>query len=105
MESRFQWVEIRPGLSRLIDTEKLPEETRAAFNITSDYAGYSCPITGNWVEGRAAHRENLKRTGCRVLERGERQDMLRRKQYANEALARHVSETTQRILHERYGDA
>lgn len=41
--------------------------------VAKDYEGYSCPVTGKWVEGRTAHRENLKRHGCRLLERGERE--------------------------------
>jgi putative FmdB family regulatory protein len=42
-----------------------------AARITPDYAGYHCPVTGKWVEGRVAHEENLKRHGCRLLEPGE----------------------------------
>lgn len=41
--------------------------------IVKDYPGYECPATGCWIEGRRAHEENLKRTGCRILEPGERQ--------------------------------
>lgn len=41
--------------------------------VRPDYAGYTCPITGDWIEGRRAHIENLKKHGCRVLERGERE--------------------------------
>lgn len=43
----------------------------AAPRVQTDYAGYTCPITGKWVEGRRAHEENLKRHGCRVYESGE----------------------------------
>jgi len=39
--------------------------------LNLDYPGYSCPITGKWVEGRREHRENLEKHGCRVLEAGE----------------------------------
>lgn len=42
---------------------------------SSEYEGYECPVTGKWVEGKHAHRENLKRTGCRLLERGEFEDV------------------------------
>lgn len=52
--------------------------------VVGDYAGYSCPITGKWVEGRRAHEENLRRHGCRVLEAGETEDF-RRRQAAEEA--------------------
>jgi putative FmdB family regulatory protein len=39
--------------------------------VIGDYQGYSCPITGKWIEGRRAHEENLKRHDCRVFEPGE----------------------------------
>lgn len=39
--------------------------------VKDDFAGYSCPVTGKWIEGRRAHEENLKRHGARVLEPGE----------------------------------
>lgn len=43
--------------------------------IARDYRPYECPITGKMIEGRAAHAENLKRHGCRILETGEFEDV------------------------------
>lgn len=42
-----------------------------------DLSGYSCPITGKWIDGRRAHVENLKQRGCRVLEAGETRDFVK----------------------------
>lgn len=39
--------------------------------IHGDYPGYVSPASGQWVEGRAAHLEDLKRTNCRIYEPGE----------------------------------
>lgn len=39
--------------------------------LLRDIPAYDCPVTGKMIDGRAAHRENLKRQGCRVLEPGE----------------------------------
>jgi hypothetical protein len=39
--------------------------------IRGDYPDYNCPVTGKLVSGAAAHRENLARTGSRILEPGE----------------------------------
>lgn len=39
--------------------------------VIGDYPAYNCPITGKLIDGRKAHNENLKRTGCRILEPGE----------------------------------
>lgn len=47
------------------------EKVICAPAIRADYAGYNCPVTGNWIEGKRAHEENLRRHGCRVLEPGE----------------------------------
>ena len=43
--------------------------------ISSDYKAYECPVTGNMIEGRRAHSENLKVTGCRLHEKGEFEDV------------------------------
>ncbi len=32
--------------------------------ITPDTPGYASPITGEWIEGRRARREDLKKHGC-----------------------------------------
>lgn len=47
--------------------------------IASDIAGYTCPVTNKWVDGKSAHRENLKRQGCRLLEPGERESFIKEK--------------------------
>lgn len=47
--------------------------------IIGDYAGYTCPVSGKWIEGRKAHQENLDRTGCRVLETGEAEESAKRR--------------------------
>lgn len=52
---------------------------RGNIQIIRDIDGYTCPITGNWVGSRAAHKENLKRSGCRVFEPGEREQYIKEK--------------------------
>jgi hypothetical protein len=60
------------------------ERKLSAPAIMGDYAGYACPISGKWIEGRRAHEENLKRHECRVLEGGET-DQARRSRSQEEA--------------------
>ncbi len=48
--------------------------------IAPDTEGYECPVTGKWIEGRYQHKENLKRTGCRVYEEGETKDFIKNKE-------------------------
>lgn len=68
-----KWFDKRSG-----EEVTLPERGdswgKGGFLLSSDYQGYTCPVTGTWIEGRAAHRENLKRHGCRILEKGEKEE-------------------------------
>lgn len=68
--------------------------------IRPDYAGYQCPITDKWIEGRRAHEENLARHGCRVLEPGETSEFQRRRADDDTALDRSVDETVDRFITE-----
>lgn len=52
----------------------------ATPQISGDYEMYDCPVTGKPIEGRAAHRENLKRTGSRILEPGESREAPKRRE-------------------------
>lgn len=57
-------------------------ETLARRHITAapaafaDYPPYISPASGKLIEGRRAHLEDLKRTGCRIYEPGETQAFL-----------------------------
>ena len=59
-----------------------------APRVFSDYEGYTSPASGQWIEGRRQRLEDLKRTGCRPYEEGEREDAEKR-----------------RVMHERNFDA
>ena len=67
--------------------------TLSAPLVLGDYPGYKCPITGDWIEGRKAHRENLAKHGCRVLEPGETEQVARRQRQADEALEEKIAES------------
>jgi hypothetical protein len=69
----------------------------AAPAVRGDYAGYSCPISGKWVEGRKAHEENLKRHGCRVLETGETEQVRRNRAQEESVLDREVDSTVEQF--------
>lgn len=51
--------------------QSLMDRQICAPAVQGDYPGYECPVTGAWIEGRAAHEENLRKTGHRLLEPGE----------------------------------
>lgn len=39
-----------------------------APSVQGDLPGYESPVTGKWIEGRAARREDLKRSNARPYE-------------------------------------
>lgn len=65
--------------------------------VASDFAGYSCPVTGKWVEGRRAHEENLKRNECRVLEAGETDAVCRNRAEEERRQDREVEATVEQF--------
>lgn len=65
--------------------------------VRGDLGGYSCPITGDWIEGRRAHEENLAKHGCRVMETGEAEGHARNRKSEDDALADAVAETAAQI--------
>jgi len=54
------------------EKETLFSKHQAPF-IWSDLEGYVSPVGSGWVEGRAARREDLKRSGCREVSPSELQ--------------------------------
>lgn len=70
----------------------------SAPRISSDYAGYTCPVSGKWIEGRAAHEENLRRTGCRILEPGETESSKATRAREDADLDRSVEETVEKLF-------
>jgi hypothetical protein len=57
----------------------IPVKPQQAAMVSSDYPAYDCPVTGQMIDGRKEHRENLKKTGCRLLEKGEHEHNQKRK--------------------------
>ncbi|UOF77835.1 hypothetical protein [Bacteriophage sp.] len=66
--------------------------------VRGDYAGYECPVTGKWIEGRRAHEENLKRQGCRVLEPGETAQAAAFRKAQDEAFDKSVDATVDEFI-------
>ena len=51
-----------------------------APSVQVDIGGYTSPIDGRWIEGKAARREDLKRNNCRPWEgmESEKKEALKR---------------------------
>ena len=70
----------------------------SAPSIQPDFAPYNCPITGKLIDGRKAHRENLARHGCRVLEAGETAQAKRAAAESERQLDKSVDETVESFV-------
>jgi len=68
--------------------------------IRMDYQGYSCPVTGTWIEGKRAHEENLRKHGCRVLEPGENEAAKRSEVEEESKLEAALDRTTDQFIAE-----
>lgn len=66
--------------------------------IFSDYAGYECPVSGSWIEGKKQHEENLKKHNCRILEKGEMSDFKRNNEEKEKDLTKKMTETVMREI-------
>lgn len=66
--------------------------------FTVDHTGYDCPVTGKWVGSKSEHRENLRQTGCRVLESGETEAAKRRAAESEAEFDRKIEDTVEREI-------
>ena len=66
--------------------------------VRGDYAGYNCPVTGQWIEGRRAHEENLRRHGCRVLEPGETESARAAHARSEAEFDRQIEQTAEQLV-------
>lgn len=62
---------IRKGKFYLADEAPPPEARDAGPAVFGDHKAYRSPATGKVIEGRRAARDDLARSGCRLIERGE----------------------------------
>ena len=74
------------------------------IRVVGDYAPYDCPVTGKRIEGRKAHRENLARTGCRILEPGETSAVTRNKIRREQELDQKLDYTVEKFIAELPAD-
>lgn len=66
--------------------------------VRVDLPGYESPVTGKWIEGKRARREDLARTHCRPYEEGEKEQMLSRKAHGEERFEQAIDETVEAEL-------
>lgn len=66
--------------------------------VRGDLPGYESPIDGQWIEGRRARQEDLRRSGCRPYETGEKEQNERARVQADARLDSAVDSTIDREI-------
>lgn len=99
-EVLLRLAELDSAIVHCLNCEGVMNRQISAPRIFADYPGYSCPVTGKWIEGRRAHIENLARTGCRLLEPGEKEEHVSRKRREEAELEAKLDATIEQTIHE-----
>ena len=71
-----------------------------APRVFGDYEGYESPATGRWVEGRRAREEDMRVSGCRPYELGEREELERRQVRAEAQVDKQIDIAVEQTLNE-----
>lgn len=71
-----------------------------APRVFGDYEGYASPASGRWIEGRRQREEDLRRTGCRPYEAGEREHAQKVAAAKDRALDREIDAVVEQTLSE-----
>lgn len=76
-------------------------EIRPAW-VRPDTPGYQSPVTGKWVEGKKARREDMKRAGARPWEgmAAEKSEAARQRKYAEQKQDKRLDESVRRAYHQ-----
>lgn len=73
-------------------------EKQAKVHHQLDY-DYDCPVTGKPIRSKAAHEDNLRRTGCHILEAGCDKDAARTRQEINDKADNAIAEAAAQLYH------
>jgi putative FmdB family regulatory protein len=72
------------------------EKIFTSVRVMGDLPPYISPVTGREIRGRREREEDLKRSGCRPYEAGERQAAARKRAEIEKAFDARVEETVER---------
>lgn len=99
MRRRYVW---SPEANALVEVPTSWSQPPRGHFVQPDLPGYTSPVTGLWVEGRKARREDLKRTGSRPWEgrEQEQKEADRRRAYVEQANERRLDETARRAYYQ-----
>jgi hypothetical protein len=98
MRERYRW---DPNLKELVRVR--PRRAEALHFIQPDLPGYASPITGEWIEGRRARRDDLKRHGCRPYEGREQEEKVAARARAEQE--RKIDSLAEKMAHRAWAEA
>jgi hypothetical protein len=66
--------------------------------VKGDIPVYTCPITSKPITSRKEHEANLARHGCRILETGEKEAMLRQREKVEAELDKKIETSAEEFV-------
>ena len=99
--TRRRWIQL-PGGDLVEVDPNTRQPSRVAPAVHADLPGYQSPVTGLWVEGRRARRNDLARTGSRPYEgrAAEEKEAARQRAYQEQKSDARLEEATRRAYHQ-----
>lgn len=85
------------GQWKLVPRDECTEIHNFAPAVFGDYAPYVSEASGKVVDGRKARREDLKATGCRPYEKGEREAYFKNRESLMAKQDREIDRTVERV--------
>lgn len=76
------------------------DKVLSAPAVFGDLPGYESPATGQWVEGRKARNEDMKRSGCVEYEKGMREQNARKREEHQKADEKKLEEVVGQVYKE-----
>lgn len=97
---RMRWSD---ELGKLIEVPVDSRQASVAPNVWDDLPGYDSPVTGEWIEGRRARREDLKRHRCRPYEGREQETKEAARRQAEQE--RKTDQLAEKMAHRAWAEA
>ena len=99
-EAEQAWLD---KLAHDLRVSKIPNPNKTHGRLY-DLPGYESPVTGKWIEGKVARRNDLAASGCVEYEDGMKEEQQRRFAAEDVALDKKVDEIVEKTIYEMPSD-
>lgn len=90
---------IRQRRREQLDAASVKSINTGAY-VWRDLPGYESPVTGKWIHGRSARREDLKQNRCVEYDPGMKDDAARRRADSDAKEDRSLTEAVERTINQ-----